>query len=91
MAIIPAESPFDPVLEIENGTLDGKPCVHAYYVAISEASFEANDSGPGAMRDKVLLATVTEDALRMFPINVRRGMADRAWFEVGISLPCQCH
>ncbi|MFZ3019789.1 MAG: Shedu immune nuclease family protein [Gallionella sp.] len=76
MATLPPESPFDPVLEIEDGTLDGKPCVHAYYVAVSEASFEANDPGLGAMRDKVLLATVTEDALRMFPINVRRGKAD---------------
>jgi hypothetical protein len=72
----PSASPFDPVLEIENGTLDGKPCVHAYYVAISEASYEVNDSGPGATRDKVLLATVSEDALRMFPINVRRGFVD---------------
>ncbi len=72
----PSASPFDPVLEFENGTLDGKPCVHAYYVAISEASYEVNDSGPGATRDKVLLATVSEDALRMFPINVRRGFAD---------------
>ena len=72
----PSASPFDPVLEFENGTLDGKPCVHAYYVAISEASYEVNDSGPGATRDKVLLATVSEDALRMFPINVRRGFVD---------------
>jgi len=77
MASLPlSPSPFDPVLEIEDGTLDGKPCVNAYYVAISEKSYEANDSGPGATRDKVLLATITEDALRMFPINVRRGMAD---------------
>lgn len=68
----PSASPFDPVLEIEHGTIDGKPCVNAFYVAISEKSYEADDSGPGATRDKVLLATVTEDALRMFPINVRR-------------------
>ncbi|MDP3874257.1 MAG: DUF4263 domain-containing protein [Methyloversatilis sp.] len=72
----PSASPFDPVLEIEHGTLDGKPYVNAYYLAISEASYEANDSGPEATRDKVLLATVTEDALRMFPINVRRGAPD---------------
>ena len=74
--LLPSASPFDPVLEIENGTLDGKPCVYAYYVAISEASYEVNDSGPGATRDRVLLATVSEDALRMFPINVRRGVVD---------------
>ncbi len=72
----PPASPFDPVLETEHGTIDGKPCVNAFYVAISEKSYDADDSGPGATRDKVLLATVTEDALRMFPINVRRGMAD---------------
>lgn len=72
----PSASPFDPVLEIENGTLDGTPCVNAYYVAIGEASYEVNDSGPRATRDKVLLATVSEDALRMFPINVRRGVVD---------------
>ena len=77
MATLPTSaSPFDPVLEIEDGTIDGKPCVNAYYVAISEKSYEANDSGPVATRDKVLLATITEDALRMFPINVRRGVAD---------------
>ena len=69
-------SPFDPVLEIEVGTLDGKPCKNAYYVAISEKSYEANDSGPRATRDKVLLATITKEALRMFPIHVRRGGAD---------------
>lgn len=72
----PPASPLDPVLEIEHGTIDGKACAHAYYVAISEKSYEADDSGPGATRDKVLLATVTEDALRVFPINVRRGVAD---------------
>ena len=72
----PSASPFDPILEIENGTIDDKACVHAYYLAISEKSYEASDSGPGATRDKVLLATVTEDALGMFPINVRRGLAD---------------
>ena len=72
----PPASPFDPVLEIEHGTVDAKACVNAFYVAISEKSYDADDSGPGATRDKVLLATVTEDALRMFPINVRRGVAD---------------
>jgi hypothetical protein len=72
----PTANPFDPVLEIEHGTIDGKACAHAYHVAISEKSYEADDSGPGATRDKVLLATVTEDALRMFPINVRRGVSD---------------
>ena len=77
MATLPPQaSPFDPVLEIEHGIIDGKACAHAYYVAISEKSYEADDSGPGATRDKVLLATVTEDALRMFPINVRRRVAD---------------
>lgn len=72
----PPASPFDPVLEIEHGTIDGKACVNAFYVAISEKSYEANDSGPSATRDKVLLATVTDDELQMFPINVRRGVAD---------------
>lgn len=72
----PSASPFDPVLEVEHGTIDGKACVNAFYVAISEKSYDEDDSGPGATRDKVLLATVTEDALRMFPINVRRGEAD---------------
>lgn len=72
----PPASPFDPVLEIEHGTIDGKACVNAFYVAISEKSYMADDSGPSATRDKVLLATVTETALRMFPINVRRGFAD---------------
>lgn len=41
----PSASPFDPVLEIEDGTHDGTACVNAYYVAISEKSFDANDSG----------------------------------------------
>ena len=72
----PPASSFDPVLEIEHGTIDGKACVNAFYVAISEKSYDVDVSGPGATRDKVLLATVTEDALRMFPIHVRRGMAD---------------
>ena len=63
-------------LEIENGTLDGKPCLNAFYVSISETSFEVHDSGSGATRDKGLLATVREDALRMFPINFRRGVVD---------------
>lgn len=76
MATLPPVSPFDPILEIEDSSIDGKACVHAYYVAISEESFDANDSGLSATRDKVLLATVTEDALHMFPINVRRGVAD---------------
>jgi hypothetical protein len=64
------------MLEIEHSTIDGKECVNAFYVAISEKSYDANDSTPSATRDKVLLATVTDDALRMFPINVRRGVAD---------------
>jgi Domain of unknown function (DUF4263) len=72
----PTANPFDPVLEIEHGTIDGKACAHAYYVAISEKSYKAGDSGPGATRDKVLLATVTEDALRMFPIHIRRDAHD---------------
>lgn len=72
----PPASPFDPVLEIEHSTMDGKACVNAFYVAISEKSYAADDFGPGATSDKVLLATVTEHALRMFPINVRRGAAD---------------
>lgn len=72
----PSPSPFDPVLEIEQGAFEGMPCVNVHFKAISEKSYEANDSGPGATYDKVLLATITEDALHMFPINVRRGMAD---------------
>lgn len=72
----PPIDPFDPVIEIEHGIINGKSCVNAFYVAIGEASYEADDSGPGATHDKVLLATVTEDALRMFPINVRRGLVD---------------
>lgn len=72
----PTANPFEPVLEIEHGTIDGKACAHAYYVAISEKSYKAGDSGPGATRDKVPLATVTEDALRMFPIHIRRDAHD---------------
>lgn len=72
----PAASPFDPVLEIEDGTVDGETCAHVYYVAISEASYLTNDSGPTATRDKVLLATVTERRLQTFPIDVRRGKQD---------------
>lgn len=72
----PSANPFDPVLDIEHGIIDGKACAHAYYVAISEKSCKAGDSGPGATRDKVLLATVTEDALRMFPIHIRRDAHD---------------
>lgn len=74
----PTANPFDPVLEIEHGITDGKACAHAYYVAISEKSYKAGDSGPGATRDKVLLATVTEDALRMFPIHIRRDASSKA-------------
>lgn len=72
----PAASPFDPVLQIEDGIADGEPCAHVFYVAISEKSYEANDSGPTATRDKVLLATVSERSLRTFPINIRRGVHD---------------
>ena len=50
----PSTNPFDPVLEIEPGTIVGKACAHANYVAISEKSYKAGDSGPGATHDKVL-------------------------------------
>ena len=85
----PPASPFDPVLEIEHGTIDGKACVNAFYVAISEKSYEADDSGPGATPDKVLLATVTEAALRMLLLPVRQliPMAQQALLFMFSKLP----
>ena len=69
-------TPFDPTLEVEESTLNGEPCANVFYVAISETSFLARDSGPTTPRDRVLLAIVTEQQIRTFPINIRRQKAD---------------
>jgi hypothetical protein len=50
-------------------------CVNVFYVA-QEASVLTGDTDPNAPSDKVLIATVTEDMLRTYPIHVRRQMAD---------------
>jgi hypothetical protein len=78
MAILPKQetTPFDPTLEIEESTLNGELCANVFYVAINEASFLARDSGPGAPRDRVLLATITEQQIKTFPINIGRQKPD---------------
>lgn len=70
-------SPFDSTLEVEESTTTaGETCVHLFYVAITEGAYEADDSSLTAPRDRVLVATVTPELLRTYPINVLRGAPD---------------
>ena len=62
----PAPTPYDPHLETEEDiTTAGAPCVNVFYVAPTEAAVLAGDASPGAPKDKVLIAQVTEDMLRV--------------------------
>jgi hypothetical protein len=73
----PAPTPYDPYLEVEEAkTSAGEPCVNVLFVAPTEAAVSANDSSPTAPKDKVLIATVTKDVLRTYPIHVRRESPD---------------
>lgn len=73
----PATAPVDPQLEIEEDiTSTGEPCANVFYIAPTEAAALAGDTSPDAPKDRVLIATVTEDQLRTYPIHVRRQSPD---------------
>jgi hypothetical protein len=73
----PAPTPYDPHLETEEDiTAAGAPCVNVFYVAPTEATVLAGVTDAKAPSDKVLIATVTEDMLRTYPIHVRRQRPD---------------
>lgn len=73
----PAPTPYDPHLATEEAiSAAGAPCVNVFYVAPTEAAVLASDTSPGAPKDKVLIAQVTEDMLRTHPIHVRRQSPD---------------
>lgn len=73
----PSPTPFDPQLEIGAAiTSAGEPCVNVFYVAPTEAAVLAGNISPDTPKDRVLIATVTEDQLRTNPIHVRRQSLD---------------
>ncbi len=73
----PVSSPFDPHIEVEEGNANsGEACADVYYVSIAQNAYRAGDSSPGAPRDRVLIARVTEGLLRTFPIRIRREADD---------------
>lgn len=78
MATLPPQglTSFDPTLEVEVSTLDGEPCANIFYVAINQASYLAENFSSTAAWDKVLLATVTKEQIRTFPIHTRREKLD---------------
>jgi Domain of unknown function (DUF4263) len=73
----PAPTPDDPHLETEEDiTTAGAPCVNLFYIAPTEAAVPAGNTNPDSPKDRVLIATVTEDMLRTYPIHVRRQSPD---------------
>lgn len=73
----PAPSPFDPHLETdEDITSAGEPCGNVFYVAPTEAAVLAGDTSPSAPTDKALIAQITENLFRTYPIHVRRQTPD---------------
>ena len=76
MPIQPSPTPLDPSLEIEECETDGAPGARYYYVAITDAAVDTGDLSDQAPRDRVLIATATEDRFCTFPVHVRRGARD---------------
>ena len=73
----PTPTPYDPKLEVEEGvTSAGQQCANVFYVALTEAARLAGNVEPDAPRDRVLIATVTAESLRTYPIHVRRLSSD---------------